>query len=79
MPLKGDYSFVGSNGFMSQTFPLTVLTEKELKTPAQRKTLKEAKAIDQRFDGIAIVTYSPTNERTQACSVKLATSTYNLK
>ena len=79
MSLTGVFSFVGSNGLESSAFPLTVLTEKEIKIESQRELFTSAKARNSAIDGIALVAFSATNVQAKACNIALATKAFGLK
>ena len=77
--LKGSFVFIGSNGLESGEFPLTVMTEAELTTKAQRELLARAKARNQAIDGIAIVHFSDSNIQPKGCVISKVTAAFGLK
>ena len=77
--LTGNFRFLGSNGQLSVSFPLTVLTEDELKDKEVVKDFKEAKAFDSRIDGVMFVEYPKAGIVHTPCSIKLLPAGYALK
>lgn len=78
MSLTGKYRFLGSNGQMSQAFPLTVMTEDELEDKGVIKDFADAKSIDSRVDGVAFIQFPEAGIIHKPCSIKLLPAGYDL-
>jgi len=79
MSQVGIYRFLGSNGQMSGAFPLTVLSESELKDKEVIEDFNDAKSIDSRIDSVAFIEFPEAGIQHKPCCAKLLPAGYKLK